>query len=278
MGVASLTLTSSLLSPPPSPCSTSRHCSTIYSTSNYNKIILKSKPPGIEDAVLVKGGLKLNTRRKRVVITVGGAISNLNSGGPLISPQDHWGIWTALFATATFGLWSERTKLGSMISAALVSILVGITASNLGIIPYEAPAYSVVFQYLLPLTIPLLLFRADMWNVIHSTGTLFFAFLLGSVATVIGTLVAFLLVPMRSLGQDSWKIAACLMGSYIGGAVNYVAIGEALGVSPSVLAAGVAADNVICAIYFVILFMLASKIPAEPPSPNGFFCCGWCKW
>lgn len=37
------------------------------------------------------------------------------------------------------------------------------------------------------------------------------------VATVIGTLVAFLLVPMRSLGPDNWKIAAALMGSYIGG-------------------------------------------------------------
>lgn len=54
-------------------------------------------------------------------------------------------------------------------------------------------------------------------------------------------------------------------------AVNYIAIGEALKVSPSVLAAGVAADNVICAIYFVILFMLASKIPAEPPSSNGMY-------
>lgn len=258
MGVASLTLTS-LLSPPPSPLvqltpSSFRHC-----------CILKSKP-SFEDSLLV-WGINTTTRR-RVLTTTGGAISNLNSGGPLISPQDHWAIWTALFATATFGLWSERTKIGSMISAALVTILVGVTASNLGIIPYEAPAYSVVFQYLLPLTIPLLLFRADMWNVIHSTGTLFFAFLLGSVATVFGTLVAFLLVPMRSLGQDSWKIAACLMGSYIGGAVNYVAIGEALGVSPSVLAAGVAADNVICAIYFVILFTLASKIPAEPLSSN----------
>lgn len=38
-----------------------------------------------------------------------------------------------------------------------------------------------------------------------------------TVATVVGTVVAFLLVPMRSLGQDSWKIAAALMGSYIGG-------------------------------------------------------------
>lgn len=46
-------------------------------------------------------------------------------------------------------------------------------------------------------------------------------------------------------------------------AINYVAVGEALGVSPSVLAAGVAADNVICAVYFIVLFTLASKIPAE---------------
>lgn len=46
-------------------------------------------------------------------------------------------------------------------------------------------------------------------------------------------------------------------------AVNYVAIAEALGVSPSVLAAGLAADNVICALYFTTLFALASKIPPE---------------
>lgn len=38
-----------------------------------------------------------------------------------------------------------------------------------------------------------------------------------AVATIVGTLVAFLLVPMRSLGPDNWKIAAALMGSYIGG-------------------------------------------------------------
>lgn len=40
---------------------------------------------------------------------------------------------------------------------------------------------------------------------------------LAVVATVVGTIVAFFIVPMRSLGQDNWKIAAALMGSYIGG-------------------------------------------------------------
>lgn len=182
---------------------------------------------------------------------------------PIIAPDDHWGTWTSLFAAGAFGLWSEKTKIGSMVSAALVSTLVGLAASNAGIIPYEAPAYTVVMEFLLPLAIPLLLFRADLRNVIRSTGTLLLAFLLAAVATTIGTFVAFLLVPMRSLGADNWKIAAALMGSYIGGSVNYVAISEALGVSPSVLAAGVAADNVICAIYFIVLFAIASKIPPE---------------
>ncbi|KAL2550506.1 hypothetical protein Fot_12036 [Forsythia ovata] len=190
------------------------------------------------------------------------ASSQLNF--PIISPQDHWGTWTALFATGAFGIWSEKTKIGSALSGALVSTLVGLAASNLGIIASEAPAYNVVMAFLLPLAVPLLLYRADMRRVIRSTGTLLLAFLIGSVATTIGTAVAFLMVPMRSLGQDGWKIAAALMGRHIGGAVNYVAISEALQVSPSVLAAGLAADNVICAVYFTTLFALASKIPAEP--------------
>ncbi|XP_058779120.1 uncharacterized protein LOC131653091 isoform X1 [Vicia villosa] len=187
---------------------------------------------------------------------------------PIISPDDHWGVWSTIFSIGAFGLWSEKTKIGSMVSAALVSTLVGLAASNLGILPHDAPAYSIVMEFILPLTIPLLLFGANLRQVVRSTGTLLVAFLLGSVATVIGTLVAFLLVPMRSLGPDNWKIAAALMGSYIGGSVNYVAVSEALGLSPSVLAAGVAADNVICAVYFMVLFALASKIPAETAPPT----------
>lgn len=55
-------------------------------------------------------------------------------------------------------------------------------------------------------------------------------------------------------------------------AVNYVAISDALGVSPSILAAGLAADNVICAVYFTTLFALASKIPPENPSSTSGAC------
>ncbi|CAM8918259.1 unnamed protein product [Rhodiola kirilowii] len=182
---------------------------------------------------------------------------------PIISPQDQWGMWTFLFGTGAFGIWSEKTEIGSALTGALVSILVGLAASNIGIVSCEAPAYSIVMEYLLPMAVPLLLFRADLHRVIKSTGKLLLAFIMGSVATTIGTLVAFKVVPMRSLGQDSWKIASALMGRHIGGVVNYVAIAEALGISSSVLAAGLAADNVICAVYFTTLFVLAAKIPPD---------------
>ncbi|XP_061361327.1 uncharacterized protein LOC133305206 isoform X1 [Gastrolobium bilobum] len=197
-------------------------------------------------------------------------LPNFNLNVPLISPHDTWGNWTALFAAAAFGIWSERTKIGSTLSGSLVSILVGLAASNLGILSVEAGAYDVVMRFLLPLAVPLLLFRADLRRVIKSTGTLLLAFLLGSFATTVGTVVAYLLFPMRSLGQDSWKIAAALMGRHIGGAVNYVAISDALGVSPSTLTAGLAADNVICAVYFSTLFALGSTVPREAStSVNG---------
>ncbi|CAL5026895.1 unnamed protein product [Urochloa decumbens] len=194
-------------------------------------------------------------------------ISALSCGGrhpPLVPASDHWGNWTFLVSTAALGIWSEqRTPVGKALSGALVSVLVGLAASSAGVVASDAPAYRVVLDYLLPLAIPLLLFRADLRRVLRSTGALLLAFLLGSAATTAGTAVAFVLVPMRSLGPDSWKVAAALMSRHIGGAVNYVAVSEALGVSPSVLAAGLAADNIICALYFTTLFALAAKIPKE---------------
>lgn len=75
---------------------------------------------------------------------------------------------------------SERTAIGSTLSAAMVSILVGLAASNLGILPYEAPAYSIVMEFLLPMAVPLLLFKADLRRIFQSTGTLLMAFLVGS--------------------------------------------------------------------------------------------------
>lgn len=99
----------------------------------------------------------------------------------LVPASDHWGNWTFLVGTAAVGIWSEKsTAVGKALSGALVSVLVGLAASSVGVVAADAPAYRVVLDYLLPLAIPLLLFSADLRRVLRSTGDLLPAFLLGS--------------------------------------------------------------------------------------------------
>ncbi|WZZ37268.1 hypothetical protein YC2023_020669 [Brassica napus] len=50
-------------------------------------------------------------------------------------------------------------------------------ASNFGIISSDAPAFAVVLNFLLPIVVPLLLFRADLRRVVQSTGKLLLAFM-----------------------------------------------------------------------------------------------------
>eukprot|EP00898_Chlorokybus_atmophyticus_P008337 jgi/Chlat1/8504/Chrsp80S00639 len=188
----------------------------------------------------------------------------------LISPADTWGVWAALLAASATGLWSEKTEWGRRLSGPLVSTLAGLVLSNVGIAPSSASAYKVVNKFILPLAVPLLLFSADLRRVLRETGRLLLAFVLGSFATLAGTLTALKLLPLRSLGEDGWKVASALMARHIGGAINYVAVADSLALSPSVQAAGLAADNLACALYFATIFSipLLSSDPSSRNTPN----------
>lgn len=134
-----------------------------------------------------------------------------------------WGLWAALACAGAAGLQLERTKWGKEMSGALLSTLIGLALSNLGVIPSEAPHVSgPINAFLLPLAVPLLLFAADLKKVIGDTGRLLTAFIAGSVATVAGSFTAFSLMPLETLGADGWKVAGALTARHIGGSVNYM--------------------------------------------------------
>jgi uncharacterized membrane protein len=126
-------------------------------------------------------------------------------------------------------------------------------------------------QYLVPLAVPMLLFDSNLRRVLRDTGSLLVAFAVGAVATVVGTLVAYPIIPMREtaggtagLAGQGWKVACALCARHIGGAINFVAVAETLQVAGSVVSAAIAADNVVVALYFAFLFALAK--PGEPTS------------
>ena len=175
---------------------------------------------------------------------------------PLISPNQQWALWAILFAAAAFGIWAEKTKWGAKLSAVVVTILATFVLSNLSIIPTDAPSYDVVWSYLVPIAIPLLLFKADMRRIIKEAGPTLLAFFFGAIGTVLGTIIAFSVIP---LGLEGWKLAGIFCSTYIGGSMNFVASAEALQIqSRELLTAGVAADNLMMTIYFIILFAIPS--------------------
>lgn len=158
---------------------------------------------------------------------------------------------------------AEKTKWGRELSGALIATLCGLLLSNVGVIAADAPQYAIVNGYLLPLAIPMLLFSADLQRVIRDTGQLLPVFVVGAAATVLATLAAIAVVPLSPLGPNGWKIAAALCARHIGGAINYVAVTVATNAGQAAVSAGLAADNLICAIYFSSLYALARRIPAE---------------
>jgi uncharacterized membrane protein len=177
----------------------------------------------------------------------------------VIGPDQVWALWAVLLSAAAFGLWAERTSWGKKVSSAVLTIGATFVLSNLGVIPVASPVYDVVWTYFVPLAIPLLLLRANLQRILREAGPTLLAFSAGAVGTVLGTLIAFRLIP---LGPEGHKLAGIFCATYIGGSLNYVAASEVLDLrSGDLLTAGIAADNLAMTLYFLVLFALPS-IPA----------------
>eukprot|EP00963_Diacronema_lutheri_P012916 scaffold2100_cov318-Pavlova_lutheri.AAC.1 len=170
----------------------------------------------------------------------------------LVSPGNHWACWTALMLATAVGSWSQKTAAKKFVTGEIVTMALGLGLSNAGIIPFEAPVYDFVNAQLLPLGVALLMLQANLRRTLKETGRLLSMFSLGSMATVIGTLAAFKLIPLTALGEDRWKVASALAASYIGGSVNFVGTSSALQTSSEVAVAALAADNILCALYFAL--------------------------
>lgn len=172
----------------------------------------------------------------------------------LIPKDQTWALLAVLVVVAALALLAERTRWGAHLSGAVLAILGAFALSNLGLIPPDAPLYGMIWSYLVPLAIPLLLFRADLRRILREAGPTLLAFVIGSLGTVAGTALAHALVP---LGDEGWKMAGIFCATYIGGAINYVATAGAVQLeSADLLAAGIAADNLVMTLYFLVLFTL----------------------
>ena len=175
---------------------------------------------------------------------------------PLISPDWDFALWAVLIGVAAFGFWADSTRIGKQLSGIGIMLVIAMLLGNFGVIPHAAPAYSVVWSYLVPAAVPLLLLKANLRRIIPETGPMLGAYFLGVAGTLIGAIIGLWVLPMGSVGPD---LAGILSATYIGGSMNFAAVAEALEFTEAtLLTAALAADNVVGTLHILVVVLIPS--------------------
>lgn len=137
-------------------------------------------------------------------------------------------------------------------------MVIAIFASNIGITPISAPVYDVVMAQFVPVGIVLLLLNSRLRVIFVEARPVLVSFVVACLATLAGVAVA---VAAMDLGAIEASAAGVFAATYIGGAMNFVAVSQSLGFTdPDIYAGALAADTVVGALFFMVLMILAGLL------------------
>ena len=126
---------------------------------------------------------------------------------PLISADSNTALAAIIFGLAWLGFWIDRKPIAKVLPGVPWVIGIGLLLSNTGIIPVEAPAYGFVGQYLLPLGVPFLLFKANLRSVFADGGWVLPAFVISGIGVCAGAVSGFFIF---NLGPEAAAIDVAL--------------------------------------------------------------------
>lgn len=162
-----------------------------------------------------------------------------------------------LCAIAAFSIYLEQTySWAGKITGCILALAFTMILSNFRIIPAEdTQAYDIVWGWVVPLAIPMLLFKADLKKVWKESGKIIGIYILSGIGTIVGAFVAFFL--LRNFIPELYKLSAMMVGTYTGGSMNLTAMADAFPLDDKgLLGSAVVADNLFMGIYFVSLTII----------------------
>ena len=174
-----------------------------------------------------------------------------------IAPDNTWALWTFIIVWASISIVLEQKyKWASKVTGAIIALVGAMFFANIGFIPTSSAVYDSVWGYVVPVAIPLLLFKADIKKIKNKSGRMFGAFHVSALGTVCGTFIAAFI--LSAVIPYVAEIAGMMTGSYIGGGVNFVAMTSAFSTPENITNATIVADNLVMAVYFFVSMAIPS--------------------
>jgi uncharacterized membrane protein len=173
----------------------------------------------------------------------------------------------AIVLTATILV--DRIALLKRIGTAALSILIALVLSNLGVIPGVSPVYDFLVGQGVLAGIVLVLLNVNLTTVRDAGTPMIVAFVIACVASMVGTVIMASILH-SSIGSETWKLAGQFTATYIGGGMNFAAVGRELGTRSDLFSAGIAADVMVTAFWLVACltipeFFSRRRGPVETP-------------
>jgi len=177
-------------------------------------------------------------------------------------------VFFVLAFAVIVSLWLEkRYKTFKKLGAGAIAILIGIALSNSGFLPGDSPAYDFLMSQGVSASIVLILLSVDIRSIKKAGPTMLKAFLLGAVGSALGAMtMSYFLAD--SIGGEAYKLAGQFTGTYVGGGMNFAALGRAFDTNSDLFTAGIAADVIITAIWLVVCLAAPILLTRKTDTPE----------
>ncbi len=171
-------------------------------------------------------------------------------------------------AVVVLALWLEHRRVPGVwkLGATLLAIAIGAVLSNLRLVPPASPIYEAMTGTVTDLAIVWLLFAVNLSDLRRAGTAMLVAFGIAVAGTALAAFAGAFLFG-GAIGEETWKLAGALTGTYSGGSLNFTAVSRAVDMSDALFVGATAADNVVTGLWMALCVVLPRWIGRYYPTP-----------
>jgi len=174
--------------------------------------------------------------------------------------QDPLLVLTFMLAIIAFArILEERIAFIKKITSAVVCTLLGIFFANIGLIGHTGPVHEAVGTYAIPYAIVLIIMGTDMRELKNAGWPMIIAYTAACLGSVVGGIIGGLSTA-GFVGPETWKLSGAFAAAFMGGGLNFAAIGQSLDIDTNIFAAAAVADNMSTVPYMLLQIWLATAL------------------